>query len=181
MADSLKFPVGPNAGPGIFGTQGFSGYEAVSRRGGRDGKALALKYGRSYIHAHSPPVKRGLGQSFQGHARNNRRFRHFLRLNHRNKFTASVLCMAQGTSKTILTGMHQPGTGHWRAARKRQGALCGCHVTAYHHDSDSWRAFTPLTSHGRGARTGACPAEPLDGGNRSSAESEGTAGGGSMP
>lgn len=77
MADSLKFPVGPNAGPGIFGTQGFSGYGAVSRRSGRDGTALALKYGRSYIHAHSPPVKRRLGQSFQDRTRKGRRSRRF--------------------------------------------------------------------------------------------------------
>lgn len=54
----------PDRGFSVRG--GFGGYEAVSRRGDKDGKALALKYGRSYIHARSPPVKRGLGQSFQG-------------------------------------------------------------------------------------------------------------------
>ena len=88
MADSLKFPVGPNAGPGIFGTQGLAVMRPSAALAGRDGKALALKYGRSYIHARSPPVKRGLGQSFRGYARKDRRVRQISRLKHRNKFTA---------------------------------------------------------------------------------------------
>lgn len=56
-------------------------------------------------------------------------------------------------------------------------------LTSYRHGPATGKAYfrCPASAQGRGARTGAAPEDPLDGGSRSSAESEGTGGGGNTP